>query len=88
LTPNFLAANRISRCLILRAAARAAMPFISVPAEAAVAEVFGTLPVLVALILMRSRSIRNSSATICATLIISPWPISVPPWFKCTLPSL
>ena len=29
----------------------------------------------------------NTSATICATLIISPWPISVPPWFTWIEPS-
>ena len=63
----------------MRAAAPAAMPLMSEPEEAAVAEVFGTLPVLVAVILMRSRSTCSSSATTCATLTNSPCPISVPP---------
>ena len=44
------------------------MPFRSEPDEAAVAEVFGTLPVVVAVIFTWSMSIWNSSATTCATL--------------------
>ena len=72
----------------MRAAASAAWPLRSVPEEAAVAEVLGTLPVVVAVIRTRSRSIWNSSATTWATLVWSPCPISVPPWFRCTLPSL
>ena len=58
------------------------MPFRSEPEEAAVAEVFGTLAVVVAVIFTWSMSIWNSSATTCATLTYSPCPISVPPWFK------
>ena len=54
---------------MLRAAFCAAMPLRSEPDEAAVAEVFGTLPVVVAVIFTRSRSIWNSSATTCATLM-------------------
>jgi hypothetical protein len=63
------------------------MPFRSVPEEAAVGEVFGTLaggrrgdrdPVDVDAELL---------ATTCATLMNSPCPISVPPWFRCTDPS-
>ena len=64
---------------MVRAAACAAMPFMSVPDDAAVAEVLGTLPVLVAVIFTDPKSIWNSCATICATLVFSPWPISVPP---------
>ena len=45
------------------------MPLRSEPEEAAVAEVFGTLPVVVAVILIRSRSTWNSSASTCATLV-------------------
>ena len=40
--------------MIVRAAACAAMPLRSEPEEAAVADVFGTLPVVVAVILTRS----------------------------------
>ena len=58
------------------------------PEEAAVGEVFGTLAVVVAVILTRSRSIWNSSATTCATFRCRPWPISVPPWFMWTEPSV
>ena len=67
------------RSLMVRAAAWAAMPFRSVPDDAAVAEVFGTLPVVVAVIFTASKSTWNSWATTCATLVFSPWPISVPP---------
>ena len=49
-TLYFSAANSVRRSLILRAAACAAMPFMSEPDEAAVAEVLGTLPVLVGVI--------------------------------------
>ena len=55
------------------------MPLRSLPEEAAVAEVLGTLPVVVAVILTRAMSTWNSSATTCATLVLRPWPISVPP---------
>ena len=48
-TLYFSTANSVRRRLILRAAAFAAMPFMSEPDEAAVAEVFGTLAVLVAI---------------------------------------
>ena len=41
--PCLCAANSASRRLILPAASRAAMPLRSLPEEAAVAEVFGTL---------------------------------------------
>ena len=44
------------------------MPLRSEPDDAAVAEVLGTLPVVVAVIFTWSRSIWNSSATTCATL--------------------
>jgi hypothetical protein len=65
--------------LICCAALAAAMPLRSVPDEAAVADVLGTLPVVVAVIRIVSRSTWNSSASTCATLVLSPWPISVPP---------
>ena len=44
------------RSLMVRAAACAAMPLRSVPDDAAVAEVFGTLPVVVAVIFTASKS--------------------------------
>ena len=43
-------ANVISRCLMVLAAFCAALPFRSAPDEAAVADVFGTLSVVVAVI--------------------------------------
>jgi hypothetical protein len=60
-----------------------------VPVEAAVAEVLGTLLVSVAVhahALQRAGPAR--AATTCATLVFRPWPISVPPWFTSTLPSV
>ena len=63
------------------------MPFMSEPDEAAVAEVFGTLSVRVAVIFTRSRSRPSSEAATWATLTNRPWPISVPPWFSMTEPS-
>ena len=87
-TEYFSAAKSIRRSRICSAAFCAAMPFRSEPEEAAVAEVFGTLAVVVAVIFTRSRSTWKTSATTWATLVLSPWPISVPPWFRWTEPSL
>ena len=67
------------RPLTSRAAAIAARPLTSVPDEAAVGEALGTLAVLVAVMRTQSSGTPNSSATICATLVNSPCPISVPP---------
>ena len=88
MTWKCLAATAAIRILILSAACRAAMPFRSEPAEAAVAEVLGTLSVRVAETLTLPMSIRNVDATTWATLVNSPCPISVPPWFRWTLPSV
>ena len=77
-----VAAKSINLSLIIRAAACAALPLMSVPLDAAVADVFGTFPVLVAVIRTRSWSIPNSDATICMIFVCSPCPISVPPWFN------
>jgi hypothetical protein len=76
------------RALICSEALSAAMPLRSEPEDAAVGDVFGTLAVLVADTRMWSRSIANTSATTCATLMNSPCPISVPPWLSTTLPSV
>jgi hypothetical protein len=57
-------------------------------ADAAVAEALGILLVSLAVASTRSNGTPSSSATICATLVFRPWPISVPPWFTCTLPSV
>ena len=65
-----------------------AMPLMSEPEEAAVADVLADLPVFVAVMRMRSRSMQNVSAATWATLMNNPWPISVPPWFRCTEPSV
>ena len=72
---------------MVAAAARAAMPFRSEPEDAAVGVVLGTLPVEVGVIFTQSRSMPNSSATTWATFTNNPCPISVPPWFRCTVPS-
>ena len=55
------------RSLIVFAALAVAMPFKSVPDEAAVAELLGTFPVLAADRRTFSRSIPNSKAQIWAT---------------------
>ena len=65
----FSAANAISRALIAPAASFAAMPLMSEPEDAAVADVFGTFAVVVAVIFTFSASTPNSSATTCATLM-------------------
>jgi hypothetical protein len=64
-----LEAKSVSLPRMMAAAWRAAMPLRSAPEEAAVAEVFGTLPVVVAVIRTAEASIPNSSATTCATLV-------------------
>jgi adenine-specific DNA-methyltransferase len=69
------------------AAAFAAIPFRSDPDEAAVAEVFGTLPVSVAVIFTAPASTPKTPATTCATFWNRPCPISVPPWFNWMEPS-
>ncbi len=64
------------------------MPFRSVPEDAAVAEVFGTLPVVVAVIFTRSRSTWKQIGDHLRDLWCKrPWPISVPPWFRWIEPS-
>ena len=55
------------------------MPFRSVPDDAAVADVFGTLDVSVAFTRTVSRGTPNSRAAICRIFVWSPCPISVPP---------
>ena len=64
-----------------------APPLRSAPVEAAVAEVFGTLSVRVGM--MRTRLARHAESRIatCSIFVCRPWPISVPPWFTCTVPS-
>jgi hypothetical protein len=73
--------------LICSAASSAAMPFRSEPEEAAVAEVLGTFSVVVLVIFTVSKSTWKASATTWATLVFSPWPISVPPWLRWIEPS-
>jgi hypothetical protein len=69
----------VSRRLVLRAAACAALPLMSEPDDAAVGDAFGTLLVSDAVMRMRSMLTASSSATTCATLMNRPCPISVPP---------
>ena len=83
-----LAATPLRRSRKVAAALRAAKPFRSEPDEAAVAEVLGTLSVRVAVIRTRSGDTPSASATTWITFTCSPWPISVPPWFRSTEPSL
>ena len=67
---------------------RTAAPLRSVPEEAAVAEVLGTLSVAVVITRTRAGSSPSSCAAIVRMLVWIPCPISVPPWFTCTDPSL
>ena len=73
---------------MIAAALCAAWPLRSVPEEAAVGDVFGTLAVEVAVFFTRSSGMPNVSATICATFTNNPCPISMPPWFSMTEPSV
>src|SRR3546814_5294560 len=68
-TPQCSAAKSTSRPWMVLQAASAAMPLMSEPEEAAVAEVFGTLPVEVAVMRTRSMSTWKAWATTCATLV-------------------
>ena len=72
----------------MRAASRAAMPLRSLPDDAAVGDAFGTLLVSDADTRTAASGTPSSSATTCATLVNSPWPISVPPWFSSSVPSV
>ncbi len=78
-TPQCSATKAAMRPLISAAAIFAAMPLRSVPEDAAVGEAFGTFAVLVAVMRTKCSGTPNSSATIWATLVNSPCPISVPP---------
>ena len=82
------AAKPTSRSRSVRAAARAAIPFRSLPDDAAVGEALGTLLVSDADTRTAASGTPSSCATTCATLVKRPWPISVPPWFKSSVPSL
>ena len=64
------------------------MPFRSKPVEAAVADVFATLLVSAAVARTRASPIPSSAATTWQTLVLSPCPISVPPWLTSTVPSV
>ena len=86
--PSLRAANAARRARSVRAASRAAMPLRSVPDEAAVGDAFGTLLVSEAVTRIASSGSPSSRATTCRTLVNRPWPISVPPWFSVTVPSL
>ena len=85
---NARAAKSINRSFRADGGAWAALPFMSEPEEAAVAEVFGTLPVLVAVILTRSEVDLQFLGDDLGYLDEQPRPISVPPWLRWMLPSL
>ena len=65
-----------------------AAPLRSVPALAAVAEVFGTLSVRVGASRTRARGRPSAVAATWSIFVCRPWPISVPPWLISTEPSL
>ena len=66
-TFQIFAACAAMRSLITSAALRAAMPLRSEPEDAAVGDVLGTLPVVVAVMATCSRAMPKTSATTCAT---------------------
>jgi hypothetical protein len=68
-TFHFFAAKSTMRLLMAVAAIFAAMPLRSEPDDAAVGDVLGTLPVVVAVMRTRSAEMPNTSATTCAILI-------------------
>lgn len=74
-------------CLILRQASTAALPFKSVAADAAVADVLLFFSVDVAMTITHSGSMENSEATSWRMLLLTPCPISVAPVDTCTVPS-
>jgi hypothetical protein len=86
--PHCAAANAASRSRSWRAASCAALPFRSLPVDAAVAEVLATFCVSVAVTRTCAKGMPSSCATTWATLVFRPWPISVPPWFTSTEPSV
>mgnify|MGYP001628016324 CR=1 FL=1 len=86
-TSSIFAATGRSRSISCSQASFTAAPFRSVPLEAAVALVFGTLSVRVGMMRTVSRGTPRVWAAICSILVCRPWPISVPPWFTCTEPS-
>ena len=69
------------------ARARTAAPFRSEPLDAAVADVLGTLSVRVGMIRTAPERQAERVGGNLPHLGVQPWPISVPPWFTCTLPS-
>ena len=82
------AATGRSRSRSVTQASRTAAPFRSAPDDAAVAEVFGTLSVVVAITRTRSAGRPSSRIATPWIFVCSPWPISVPPWFTCAVPSV
>ncbi len=81
------AAASASRSRRVSQARSAAVPFRSVLAEAAVGEVLGIFSVEVGITRTPSIGIANASATIWPILVLSPWPISVPPVETWIVPS-
>lgn len=68
-------------------AMRAACPLMSLPVEAAVAEVLGMMEVLVFWIRICSLGMPSSLEAIVCILSYRPCPISTPPWCMVTEPS-
>ena len=65
-----------------------AAPLMSAPLEAEVAEALGTFCESVAVTRTLSTLMPKPSAHTWAILVFRPWPISVPPWFTLTEPSM
>ncbi len=85
---NKEAATGASRASRVSQAALTAWPFKSEPLLAAVAEVLGTLSVLVVITRRRETFTPSERAATPSILVCRPCPISVPPWFTWMLPSV
>ena len=86
-TPSCRAATRASRSRICSQAFFTAPPLRSAPELAAVAEVLGTLSVRVGASRTADSGTPSAVAATWSIFVCRPWPISVPPWFTCTVPS-
>ena len=87
-TPSIRPATAARRSRICSQACFTAPPLRSAPEDAAVAEVFGTLSVRVGASRTDSSGTPSAVAATCSIFVCRPWPISVPPWFTSTEPSL
>ena len=85
--PSSLAATSRMPSRMVSTALMAALPFRSVVALAALGDMLAIRVVLVLSTRTRRREMPKVRATTDATLLLMPWPISMPPVVTLTLPS-